>query len=213
METIYSSKNLIIKAEFLGMLRNNVYLLESNNEKVIIDPSCDVDKIIALANGDDISKILLTHYHWDHTRACSDLKKITNASVYASKLDACYVENPEEAPLYRKNTPCNVDVKVNENDIIQIGNTSWKVIETPGHTMGCICFYCENCGNKPVLVCGDTLFKCSCGRVDFPDSSPSDMKKSLEKISHLPDDTIVLPGHEEITTIGFEKNFMLKPYC
>lgn len=84
------------------------------------------------------------------------------------------------------------------------------MIETPGHTMGCICFYCENTGKNPVLLCGDTLFKTSHGRVDFPDSSPQAMVESLNKLSKLPDETLVLPGHESITSIGFERNFMLK---
>lgn len=76
--------------------------------------------------------------------------------------------------------------------------------------MGCICFYSTDAADKPILICGDTLFLCSCGRTDFIDSDELAMKNSLSKLAKLPDETIVLPGHEGITTIGNEKNFMLR---
>ena len=75
--------------------------------------------------------------------------------------------------------------------------------------MGCICFYNEDAGDVPILLCGDTLFRTSHGRVDFPDSSPEAMVESLKKLAKLPDETLVLPGHETFTTIGHERNFML----
>lgn len=134
----------------------------------------------------------------------------THAKTYASEIDSPFIEDPEKAPLYRKTEPCKVDVKLKDGDEVTIGSTTWKVIATPGHTPGSICYYSEDCGNNPVLICGDVLFRCSCGRTDFPDGSEIDMRKSLARLAELPDNTIVLPGHDQLTTISFERNYMLR---
>lgn len=123
METIYDSEKLKISVVQLGMLGNNIFVLESEGEKALVDPACNADQILEMIGG-KLDKILLTHYHWDHVRALAEVQAATGAKTFASQLDAPYIEGPEQAPLYRKTNPCKVDVKLNENDEVKIGSTS-----------------------------------------------------------------------------------------
>lgn len=202
---VYESDNLKISCIVLGLLSNNVYLLESNGQKALVDPSCrpaDIEEFI----GESCDKIFITHYHFDHIGAAKEVKKLTGATTYASTLDMPYVEQTEEIPgTHRRVEPCKVDIALKEGDTVTVGNTTWKVLETPGHTPGSICFYCEAEG---ILMSGDTLFFGSCGRTDFVDGNPADMVKSLRKLSKLPKETKVFPGHGEFTTIDREINFL-----
>lgn len=210
MKEIFKSSNLKICQIVVGMISNNVYLIESDEQKAIVDPSANCEKILEMFDG-TLDKILITHYHWDHIGAGEELKNITKATTYASVTDSKYIEDTSASPLNSRATKSfPIDVKLKENDTIQIGSTSWKVIETPGHTQGGICFYNEDNKKTPLLLSGDTLFCCSCGRTDFPDSDPNQMFVSLQKLAQLPDETLVFPGHEETTTILNERNYMLK---
>ena len=209
MEKVYSSEKLNIYCEQLGMLGNNVFVLESESEKALVDPACNTDQILDMAEN-KLDKILLTHYHWDHIRALAEVQAATGAKTFASEKDAPFIEDTEKAPLYRKTDSCKIDTKLKDGETVPIGSTTWKVIETPGHTPGSICFYSKDCGDKPVLICGDVLFRCSCGRTDFPDGNELDMRNSLAKLAELPDNTLVLPGHDQLTTIEHERNFMLQ---
>lgn len=207
---VYESENLTIKCIVLGLLSNNVYIIESDGATAIVDPSCRADDILKFVGNHNVDKILLTHYHFDHVGAAREIKRITGAKTYASTIDAALIEDPNKVPIFhRKIDQCGIDIKLNEDDIIEIGSSSWKVIETPGHTQGGICFYNKDAQNHPILISGDTLFKCSCGRCDFIDSSIPDMKKSLLKLSELPDSTLVLPGHQDYTRIKDERNYAL----
>lgn len=125
MENVFESDKLIIKNKVMGMVSNNVYFLESDGEKVIVDPSCKAPEIIEYAGGTDISKILITHYHFDHTGAANELRNLTNAKTYASKTDAVNVEaGTDDKFPYRRVEPFQVDVKLAENDIVHIGSTT-----------------------------------------------------------------------------------------
>lgn len=209
-DVIYQSKNLKISYIVLGLLSNNVYIIESNNQFGIVDPSCRENDILEFAGTKNISKIILTHYHFDHVGAAHSLKKLTNAKTFASEIDSEYIENPDNIPVFhRKVDACNVDIKLREGNEIKIGSSFWKVFETPGHTKGGICLYNANADRFPILISGDTLFKRSCGRTDFEDSDPQKMQESLIKLSKLPDETLVLPGHESMTTIEHERHYML----
>ena len=126
--------------------------------------------------------------------------------TYASAFERGYIEQTTDIPgFHRKVDPCAVDVEIHDGDTISIGNTEWKVIETPGHSMGSVCYYCES---EKVLFSGDTLFYGSCGRVDFVDSDPKGMLASLRKLAKLPADVKVFPGHSQFTTIGDEIDFI-----
>lgn len=125
MENVFESDKLIIKNKIMGMVSNNVYYLESEGEKVIVDPSCKAPEIIEYAGGKDISKILITHYHFDHTGAANELRNLTNAKTYASKTDAVNIEAGSDDKFpYRRVDPCPVDVKLTEGDTVKIGSTT-----------------------------------------------------------------------------------------
>lgn len=219
------NNELIIKTDVLkisctvqGLLKNNIYLIESDGHACLIDPSCNEGKIVEFIGDANIDTILLTHYHFDHIGAASYIKQKYNSCVYASKIDAPFIEGTKQLPvMHRRVKNCKCDTLLENNDEITIGKITLKVIETPGHSLGSVCFYCEDTGlekntnkNIPVLFSGDTLFFSSCGRVDFEDSRPDLMEKSLNKLAKLPSDTLVLPGHGQMTTILHERNYMLK---
>lgn len=123
MEIVYKSDKIEISVAQLGMLGNNVYVLASDSEQALVDPSCNTGQILEMTNN-KLDKILLTHYHWDHTRALAGVHETTQAKTYASSLDAPYIEDPDKAPLFRQNEPCKVDVKLNNGDEISIGSTT-----------------------------------------------------------------------------------------
>ena len=110
-----------------------------------------------------------------------------------------------------RTTACPVDRMVEEGDIVEVGNMKWHVMATPGHTRGGICLFLEPEDGQeglPVLISGDTLFAGAHGRVDFEGGSMSDMRASLKRLATLPADTVVLPGHNNITTIGRESEWI-----
>ena len=123
MEIVYKSDKIEISVTHLGMLGNNVYLLASDSEQALVDPACNPDQILESVNN-KLDKILLTHYHWDHTRALASVCETTHAKTYASVLDAPFIEDPEQAPLYRKTDPCKIDIKLKDGDEAAIGSTT-----------------------------------------------------------------------------------------
>ena len=125
MENVFDSGKLRISCAVMGMLGNNVYLLESAGTKAIVDPSCKADEICELAGGTDISQILITHYHFDHTGAANALRNMTGAKTYASAVDAKNIEAGSEDPFpYRRVEPCPVDVRLREGDTVEVGQTT-----------------------------------------------------------------------------------------
>jgi glyoxylase-like metal-dependent hydrolase (beta-lactamase superfamily II) len=197
----------------MGPIDNNVYLLTDGVGHIIVDPSCDAPRIVSelLPDGATLDAIVLTHAHWDHTGAAAKLRQLTGAPVYASAVDAPHIENPNPGHTGRVSEACTVDVRVSDGSVIEAGNMRWKVLETPGHTKGSICLLCDGCvgegvtgpraGAAPVLVSGDTLFNGTTGRTDFFGGSDFDMARSMKKLSQLDPATLVLPGHNNPTTI------------
>lgn len=195
-----------------GMLENNVYFISDGEATMVVDPSSDAEEIMRALDGRELDAIVLTHCHSDHVGAAADLRRLTGATVIASKIDA-----PEicgEKPISRDNwkfKTCPVDFRAEDGDIVEIGNMAWKVMVTPGHTKGGMCWYLvPQFGNHesgaPVLISGDTLFEGSVGRTDFEGGSMKEMRASVRKLAFLPDETIVLPGHGRQTTIGAERS-------
>lgn len=199
-----------VSYEVLGPLQNNVYILSDGAGTMVVDPSCDVDRIIAALGGATLDAIVITHAHYDHMGAAAELRERTGAPVIASAIDAPHIESPDDPLASKQAPPCLVDFKVNHGDTFRVGNMQWKVIGTPGHSRGSIClFMIPQFGNHPdglpVLVSGDTLFAGTVGRTDFNGGSMSDMQASIKRLAKLPDDVAVLPGHNSLTTIGAER--------
>lgn len=199
-----------------GTMQANCYIVETENSAVIIDPGFlerDIEKYIA-ENLDKVKYILLTHRHFDHLNAAVKVRKLTGAKIVINELDegGLYSDMLSLASMvgtfYGKADPdAHADIYVSEGDTVTVGDMVFTVMETPGHTEGGVCYVCDN-----VIFSGDTLFKGSIGRTDFPSSSNSDMRKSLDRLCLLPDSMLVYPGHGPKTTIGEEKrsNMFLK---
>lgn len=191
-------------------LETNCYIIqdEETKETMIIDPGGEPEKILELLNvlQANVKYIYLTHCHIDHTRATNAIKEKTGGKILISVEDAKNINNPEvNASTYLgiEEQHIEVDARVNDGDILHLGELEFKVITTPGHTSGCSCLYCEN---KKMLFSGDTIFKGTWGRTDLVTSSFNDIIKSISnKLLTLPDDTIVYSGHGEVTTIKEEE--------
>ena len=201
----------------MGVLANNVYIVSDGEGTMVVDPSCSADKILAALGERKLDAIVLTHSHFDHTGAAAELREATGAPVIASAVDAPLIEEPRDEDLSTRGVPCPVDRTVAHGDVVEVGNMKWKVIATPGHTPGSICLFdIPQFGNHPkglpVLISGDTLFAGTVGRTDFAGGSMADMRASLKKLAALPDDTAVLPGHNNLTTIGAERRRVFALY-
>ena len=204
----------MIKYEVLvmGELQTNCYLVwnETSKETIIIDAADD-----GVIISEEVEKlglkpkyILATHGHFDHNLGVLDLKLIYNIPYCASQKDWFLLERQQEtAKHFLKmdiKTPNlnKIDIDLDKEKEIKLGEVVLKIIKTPGHTPGSVCFYNKN---NDVLFSGDTLFKDSRGRTDFEYGSTEKIFDSLKKLMKLPEETTVLSGHGEPTTIGKEK--------
>jgi glyoxylase-like metal-dependent hydrolase (beta-lactamase superfamily II) len=189
-----------------GPLSTNAILFGDGGVGAVIDPAQgSTGKILAQADksGLSIEKILLTHSHWDHIVDLQALQKETGAFVYVHKLDAENVEAPgsDGIPLYFPIAPVQPDHFLEEGQIVKVGALELKVIHTPGHSPGGVCFYLAS---EKILFAGDTLFKGTYGRLDTPTGDVEGMRQSLQKLAKLPPDTRVISGHGPDTEIGKE---------
>ncbi|MCI6476048.1 MAG: MBL fold metallo-hydrolase [Mucispirillum sp.] len=194
----------------LKLLAENCYIYHNDKECIVFDPGSDFEHIKSFIEKKNLSvnQILLTHCHFDHVGAVSDLKDYFNTKVMCHKDDIEMLNSANKSAANYGLMPVKIpeiDGFLNDNDIICFNNADIKVIHTPGHSAGSVCFYVEE---DKFLVSGDTLFLESVGRTDFPSGSQSDLDNSiLNKLYILPDDTMVLPGHGFHTTIKHEKEY------
>ncbi len=192
-----------------GTMQANCYIAETDTWAVIIDPGFlekSIAKYIA-ENPYKIKYILLTHRHFDHLNAAMTVKKLTGAEIVIHELDegGLYSDGLSLGNMvgsfYGKADPdAHADIYVDEGDTVTLGDTVFTVMHTPGHSEGGVCYMTGN-----ILFSGDTLFKGSIGRTDFPSSDNGEMRVSLDRLAELPDETVVYPGHGPVTTIGAEK--------
>lgn len=188
----------------VGFIDVNCYLVPSEADGClyIIDPGAEPQKILKEIDRDKFKdfRILLTHGHVDHIGAIPELMK----TLPVSKL---YLHK-EDLPLYKSPNNCLLPwiplVKNLPEPSDEIGNCEFRIIHTPGHTRGAVCFLS---GNLNALFSGDTIFHGSVGRTDLPGGSQDSLIKSIkEKIFTLPDGLEIFPGHGDATTVGFEKS-------
>lgn len=190
----------------LGSYQTNCYIIfDKNNNAVIIDPGSEASVILDELKERNLKAeyILLTHAHPDHFGAVNEINKELNVDIYISEDDKLLLETRSK-DLSRTLGIDTEEVIANKylrnNDSIKFGDHAFKVISTPGHTEGSICLLLDN-----ILFSGDTLFFRSIGRTDLLGGNYEDIIASLNKLMDLDDDIIVLPGHGQETTIGFEK--------
>ena len=181
-----------------GIGNNFSYVIADSRYAVIIDPSYNATLLIQLIENlnRSLTFIINTHHHRDHTAGNNQVKNHFNCQIIAHRLSGI-----------------TKDRDVEDNDLITIGELTFQVIHTPGHTPDSICLLIDN-----KLLTGDTLFVGECGRTDLAEGNSKDMYDSLfQKILALPDSTEVYPGHDygskPVSTLGYERetNYTLQP--
>lgn len=204
---------MFIEQRQVGQMAVFAYLVgdEARGEAVVIDPAADTDGIIAAAEKRKvrITAIVNTHGHVDHTGGNAEMKKKTGAPLVIHEDDAEMLISAPEAMLRMFGAKASPppDRTVKEGELIIAGSVTLRVIHTPGHSPGSMALHTDG-----YVFTGDTLFVEAVGRTDFPGGSAEVMFDSiLQKLCTLPDETVVLPGHNYGTsptsTIGHEKQY------
>lgn len=188
----------------------NCYILkdEESGDALVVDPGVYDKRFEAMLRQEGITKlryILLTHGHFDHIFGVNKLKRSFGGEIVIHKDDEECLFNEKKSLAYFFREGQNkdkADICVSEGDELPFGNQTIKVMHTPGHTPGCVCYIIEN-----MMFSGDTLFKGSIGRTDFRHSDPQKMLASLKRLAGIEEDYDVYPGHEGATTLSREKKF------
>lgn len=203
-----------IKTLVLSPLSTNCYLVKTGEGRgVVIDPADDGEKILEKAEGMgiEIKKILLTHGHFDHTNAVNFVKEKTGAAVYIHEKDVCMLSDGDKALAYfcpEMGFECKeADVELKDNDTVTDGDVTFKVMHTPGHSAGSVCFLIESMDEPNIMFAGDTIFRDSIGRSDGYSGDYIVQKATLEKLKNLDEDYIIYSGHGPSTTLKTEKKF------
>ena len=187
---------ITIKCYPYGMFEENTYLItdESTGLKAIVDPGYYSDQVANdIGDASTLKYLLLTHGHRDHLGAVSEYQSIYKDAVYAAP-------EADLGIMYERNSP-EPTMLLKGNESIELGDTKLKVIATPGHTAGGLCF----CTDRELFT-GDTLFKMSVGRTDLPTGDWNTLLSSIkDNLFTLNEELIVYPGHGPTTSIGFEK--------
>ena len=196
---------MLIKTITVGAYETNCYIVadEATLDCAVIDPGADASVILDYLEETHLRCrfVLLTHGHFDHTGAVSDVLADTDALLMMHKADVGVTVGGD----YYRFVPPEGTKFYAEGDVVCVGGLSFTVMETPGHTPGSVSLLCSaKDGGETVLFTGDTLFRDSCGRTDFPGSSAEDILRSLKRLAELPGDCEVYPGHGFSTTLARE---------
>ena len=196
--------------------KTNCYVIfeEESKEIIVIDPAGDVDRIEDLIKKvfkGNLKYIYLTHCHGDHIAGVEELKRRCGGKVLIHRIDAEALNDLNINLSQYIGIPkieLEADSRIDDEDLIHIGDLEFKVIHTPGHTAGSTSLYCEE---EKCLFSGDTIFAGTWGRTDLPTSSMQDIMDSIiNKILILPDETFIYPGHGKATMLKDEKPIYLE---
>jgi hydroxyacylglutathione hydrolase len=202
---------LEVRGVVVGLFRENCWIIGSRQrgEACVVDPGDEPDEILKLARdmGVSITRIVASHAHLDHIMAARAIVEATGAPFLMHAMDLPIAAGMPDAALrwFGQTVAPAPDVTAFpvDGDDLEVAGITLKVIHTPGHTMGSLCLYAADAG---LLFSGDTLFRESIGRTDLPGGSTEQILESItSRLFVLPDDTRVLPGHMQETTIGHER--------
>lgn len=193
----------------------NCYIIcdEETKETMVIDPAGDVDTIVEMLDILDakLKYIYITHCHGDHIGGVTELKNKKGGKILIHRFDAEGLNDININLTEIIDMPeieLEADSRVDDGDLLHLGNIEFKVIHTPGHTIGSSSLYCES---EKLLISGDTLFRGTWGRTDLPTSSFMDIINSItKKLMVLPDETIVYPGHRKINYDWRRKTYLFR---
>lgn len=196
-------------------LVTNCYIVadEESKEAMVIDPGAEVDKVIEMLDilGVNLKYIFLTHCHADHIGAVDQLQGVKGGKVLISRADSTGLYDESISLTYyteTHNPELEADSRIDDGDLIHIGDIEFRVIATPGHTKGGLCLYCLH---EDMIFTGDTIFSGTWGRTDLPTGSMEDIMDSIvNRILVLPENTIIYPGHGKSTMIKEEKPIYLE---
>jgi glyoxylase-like metal-dependent hydrolase (beta-lactamase superfamily II) len=201
---------MFVKKIIIPRGSTNCYLIgKQGGEGAVIDPGASPEKIIEVIEETniDVRKIINTHGHFDHIGANKFIKDKTGAEIFIHKGGKDFLVDSTKnlsAHMSLDIISPSADVLLEEGDIIKVGEFELEVFSTPGHSPGGICLYNES---EDVLFSGDTIFRTGIGRSDFPTSDQRLLYQSIEdRLINLPENTKVLPGHGQQTTIGQFRN-------
>jgi glyoxylase-like metal-dependent hydrolase (beta-lactamase superfamily II) len=180
---------MLLEKTTVGPYENNVYLLldPDSRESIIIDAAAEADAILKRVRETRVRLILQTHCHMDHIMALEAVRTATKAPVGIHPAD-------------QKAFDVHADLHLEDNQILEIGRNQIRVIHTPGHTPGGVCFLIEQ-----HLISGDTLFPGGPGKTSSPEDFEQLLNSITQKIYRLPDQTVCHPGHGSDTTVGESK--------
>lgn len=182
---------------------------EKTHEAMVIDPGDEIEKVLAILQQYNLTvkQIVITHAHIDHIGGAAKLKRLTGAPILLNSNDQMLLKMLDVQASWLGMRPpedAAIDASVTTGDKLRAGSLTADVLHTPGHTEGSICLYFAA---EKKLIAGDTLFAGSIGRTDLPGGSYKKIMESLHgPVMALPDETIVVPGHGPLTTIGEERD-------
>jgi hydroxyacylglutathione hydrolase len=202
-----------IKTFVFNPFQENTFILYDNTgECAIVDPGCNSDRenliLTTFIESNKLKPVylLLTHAHIDHILGVNFVSEKYGLVPYLHPADLfLFTSGVSVSEMYGLDfiAPPDVTREINDNSVFKLGESKLISIHCPGHSPGCVCFYAES---DNLLISGDVLFNSSIGRTDLPGGNYIQLKESIQsKLMILPDETIVHPGHSEVTTIGEER--------